>query len=551
MKKILLSFTLFSLLMIQFVACKTNEAVFGPLTTPKNLKVDVAIQGKSDANPTGDGTGIVKFTATADDAITYKYMFSDGTEILATNGQCQKQFTQPGVQTYQVAVVASGKGGITTTTNMNIEVRSDFKDDDAVQLLTGGSSKKWYWAANEQGHLGVGPNNDNATQNYFGFWYQAGPFEKAASPESSCLYENVLTFSVDANKQLKFELNNGGRTFFNAAFQGVVGGSAGYDFCYNYNTTGIKTVTLSPSESFVKKNNVPNQTRGTVLNFTDNGFMGYYIGQTSYEILSLTENRMVVRAVMGNDPNIAWYHTFTTTKPEQNAAANFTNLVWADEFDTNGNVDATKWSFDLGAGGWGNEEAQNYTNRADNAVVSNGTLKIIAKKENYSGQSYTSARLKSEGKFDFKYGKVEVRAKLPVGGGTWPAIWMLGSNFSTVSWPQCGEIDIMEHKGNDPGRIHSTLHFPGNSAGNGPTGSNVYSNVSSEFHVYSVVWNASKINFYVDNQLNYSYNNSASLPFNANFFLILNVAMGGTFGGAIATDFNQSQMEVDYVRVYQ
>jgi beta-glucanase (GH16 family) len=227
------------------------------------------------------------------------------------------------------------------------------------------------------------------------------------------------------------------------------------------------------------------------------------------------------------------------------------SLVFADEFDTPGSPDPSKWGFDIGAGGWGNAELQHYTNRVDNAVVSGGTLKIIAKAENFSGSAYTSARLLTKDKFSFKYGKVEVKAKLPVGTGTWPAIWMLGNNINTVSWPACGEIDIMEHKGSEPNKIYATLHHPGHSGGNGDGSTITITNAATAFHIYTAEWTATSIKFSVDNILFYTFTNSASLPFNQNFFLILNVAMGGTFGGPVDPAFSSSMMEIDYVRVYQ
>lgn len=227
------------------------------------------------------------------------------------------------------------------------------------------------------------------------------------------------------------------------------------------------------------------------------------------------------------------------------------SLVWSDEFETAGAPNPSKWGYDLGAGGWGNSELQHYTNRLDNASVSNGTLKIIAKAESFSGSNYTSARLLSKDKFSFKYGKVEARAKLPAGGGTWPAIWMLGSNINTVSWPACGEIDIMEHKGNDLNRIFGTLHYPGRSGGNADGTTTIISNVSTEFHIYSVEWTATTIKIAVDNTVFYTYTNNSASPFNQNFFLILNVAMGGTFGGVVDPAFSNAALEIDYIRVYQ
>ncbi|WP_310560548.1 glycoside hydrolase family 16 protein [Flavobacterium sp.] len=224
--------------------------------------------------------------------------------------------------------------------------------------------------------------------------------------------------------------------------------------------------------------------------------------------------------------------------------------IWSDEFNGSGAPDSSKWGYDLGAGGWGNNESQNYTNRADNVKVENGVLKIIAKKESYQGSNYTSARLLSKGKFSVKYGKIEFRAKLPVGGGTWPALWMLGDNIGTVSWPACGEIDIMEHVGNQLNKIHGTLHYTGRSGGNADSSSITISNTTTEFHIYSIDWRAENIKFYVDNQLFKTFVNSANVPFNQNFFLIMNCAMEGNFGGAIDPNFVASTFEVDYVRVY-
>ncbi len=538
---------IFTLLLM--VNCSKDDYAFGTLENPTNLEVQFEIIGKTTATPYGDGTGKVKFTVKADDAISYKFVFNDGTSQNAPNGIYEKRFTKTGINTYTVTVIASGKGGVATNTTVDVEVLSTFSDDEAVALLTGGTSKKWYFSASEVGHLGVGPNSTDATQNYYGFWYQAAAFEKAGSANSSCLYDNVLTFSLDGN-QLKYSLDNGGRTFFNAAFLNVAGGSGSEDLCLNYAATGTKTVSLSPSESVILNNpNAATQTRGTQMTISDGGFMGYYIGQSTYEILSITANRMVVRAIMGGNPAIAWYHTFVTTKPTQ-AVTDYTNLVWSDEFNTDGAPDATKWAYDLGTGtnGWGNNEAQSYTSASDNVIVAGGNLKITAKKV---GSGYTSARLKSEGKFDFTYAKVEVRAKLPVGGGTWPAIWMLGADYATNVWPACGEIDIMEHKGNQPNVIHGTLHYPGRSGGNANTNTTTITNASSEFHVYKAIWSPTSVKIYVDNVLFHTVNNDGSLPFNKDFFMILNVAMGGTFGGTIDPAFTQSSMEVDYVRVYQ
>jgi beta-glucanase (GH16 family) len=228
-------------------------------------------------------------------------------------------------------------------------------------------------------------------------------------------------------------------------------------------------------------------------------------------------------------------------------------LLWSDEFNTPGLPDVSKWNYDIGtgSGGWGNNELEYYTNRLSNAEVVNGVLKITVKKENFSGSSYTSARLLTKDKFFFKYGKVETRAKLPAGGGTWPAIWMLGTDINTVSWPACGEIDIMEHLGNDINKIYGTLHYPGRSGGNANGSTKIIANATTEFHIYSLEWSPSYIKIYVDDQLYHTVANSSSIPFNHDFFLIANVAMGGNFGGSVDPAFTNASMEIDYIRVYQ
>jgi len=227
-------------------------------------------------------------------------------------------------------------------------------------------------------------------------------------------------------------------------------------------------------------------------------------------------------------------------------------LVWSDEFNSEGAPDAKKWGYDLGngSGGWGNNELQYYTSRPENVIVTGGVLKIKAFKENYGGFGYTSARLLSKGKFSFKYGKVEVSAKLPAGVGTWPAIWMLGDDISTVGWPACGEIDIMEHRGSEINKIFGTIHYPGHSGGNAVGNTKTISNATTEFHIYTLEWTAAFIKFYVDNQLFHTVVNSANIPFNQEFFFILNVAMGGNFGGNVDPAFTNATMEVDYIRVY-
>ena len=228
-------------------------------------------------------------------------------------------------------------------------------------------------------------------------------------------------------------------------------------------------------------------------------------------------------------------------------------LVWSDEFNTDGAPNPNKWGYNTGTGttGWGNNELQYYTNRPENVIVEGGLLKIKLIKENYMGSAYTSARLLSQGKYDFKYGKIEFRAKLPAGGGTWPALWMLGANIGTASWPACGEIDVMEHVGNQLNKIYGSLHHPGHSGANPDGATLMINNATTEFHIYTTEWNSSSIKFYVDNQLYYTFTNNSTLPFNQNFFIIMNCAMGGNFGGTVDPNFTSATFEIDYVRVYQ
>ncbi|HST51066.1 MAG TPA: glycoside hydrolase family 16 protein [Pyrinomonadaceae bacterium] len=243
------------------------------------------------------------------------------------------------------------------------------------------------------------------------------------------------------------------------------------------------------------------------------------------------------------------------------------SLVWDDEFDgANGaGVDPSKWTAETGGGGWGNNELETYTSRTQNAFLSNGSLNIKAIKETFKGtdgitRDYTSARLKTQAKFEQAYGRFEARVKIPYGQGLWPAFWMLGDDISTSGWPTCGEIDIMENIGREPSTVHGTMHGPGYSGANGigaayalPAGKNF----SDDFHTFSVEWEPNVARFYVDGIL-YKTTTPANLPagarwvFDHPFFIILNVAVGGTWPGSPdqTTVFPQT-MQVDYVRVYQ
>ena len=235
-------------------------------------------------------------------------------------------------------------------------------------------------------------------------------------------------------------------------------------------------------------------------------------------------------------------------------------LVWSDEFNTPGHPDTTKWAYNIGTGsdGWGNNELEYYTNSNNNARVENGNLIIEARKENLGGQNYTSARMLTQGKADWTYGRFEIRAKLPAGVGSWPAIWMLGSNIDQVGWPACGEIDIMEHVGKSLNEIHWSAHsklynWP---KGTQKTAKAFINDVTTSFHVYTLDWSKKEMKFYVDNVLYLTVENENKsdeyYPFVAPQFLLLNLAVGGGFGGPKVDDsIFPIRMEVDYVRVYQ
>lgn len=545
MKNSITNIAKFIMLLVLATGCQDDDHKFGSVTAPTNLEYTFQVVGQDGANPNGDGSGLVNLTVSADNALSYQFTFSDGASpAAAPQGTYQKRFTQNGTHTYTITAIAYGTGGASTSKSFQVTVFSNFSDPEVEQMLTGGSSKVWYWAAATAGHLGVGPTSDpEIWKTYVPNYYSAGPYEKAASPESSCLYENKLTFTMDGSF-IRYQLDNGGKTFFNSSYNSVGGSTATTDQCLTFDTSAQKTVTLSPSSS-----GLPAEvSRQVDMIFSDNGFMGYYIGQTTYEILELTNSKMVVRAVMGNNPSLAWYHTFSTNPPYGGGDdPDYTNLLWQDEFNIDGAPDPLKWKYDLGGGGWGNNEVQNYTQSPNNVVVNNGTLKITARKE---GSTYTSARIKTQDLFDFTYGKVEIRAKLAGGGGAWPALWMLGANYQTNPWPASGEIDIMEYVGNTPNKVLATLHMPGFSGGQGISGSTNVANAETEFHVYSVIWHPDSIKFYVDGVPFHSFVNSASTPFNADFFLIFNVAMGGNLGGTIDPGFTSGTMEVDYVKVY-
>ena len=227
-------------------------------------------------------------------------------------------------------------------------------------------------------------------------------------------------------------------------------------------------------------------------------------------------------------------------------------LVWSDEF-TGNSIDRSKWTYDLGGGGWGNNELECYTDRGENAYVADGLLHIRARKESYDGKSYTSARLKTKGLFEFQYGYVEARIALPAGSGIWPAFWMLGQNIDDVSWPACGEIDILEAI-NDENKVYATCHWSAN-GGHADYGTNRNLDVT-DFHTYFLDWTSNSIKVGVDGTQYYEMtikdNVGQTGAFHKKFFFLLNVAVGGNWPGFNVNDAQfPTEMKVDFIKVYQ
>lgn len=256
---------------------------------------------------------------------------------------------------------------------------------------------------------------------------------------------------------------------------------------------------------------------------------------------------------------------FMGCNTDVNSQYKYNRMVWSDEFNINGLPDSSKWSYDAGNGcpkicGWGNNELQYYTNgRLENARIEKDRLIIEARQENFETAHYTSARLISKNKGDWKYGRIEVKAKIPSGKGMWPAIWMLPTKWEYGDWPNSGEVDIMENVGYWPDSVLSSVHTGAyNSLLNTQKTKGVNrKDLSTAFHIYSVEWTSDKLSFFIDNLLYHvfinEHNGSRTWPFDKEFHLLLNIAIGGNWGGKYGVDdtvFPQ-RMEIDYVRVYQ
>jgi beta-glucanase (GH16 family) len=333
------------------------------------------------------------------------------------------------------------------------------------------------------------------------------------------------------------------------------------------------------TQSEIIKTIVLNQWQTITFDFANDNFKNY--NENSENPINRKDfNRVLIQINdEDNKSNVTAYiddFLYDGTIAERNNSGTdpvFDTLVWSDNFDgVDGQIvdlDNTKWFKQtypiLGGNSWANGEVQHYTNRTDNSFVSNGTLKILAKRETYQGsnknsKNFTSARLNS--KFAFTYGKVEIRAKMPFGVGTFPALWMLGQNitetggywaenYGTTGWPDCGEIDIIEHWGDNQNFVQSAMHNRSSFGGTINKGGQLISNASTEFHTYTMVWDSTKMVFSVDGIVHYTYNpenkNIQNWPYDAPQYLLFNVAILPN----IAASFTESAMEIDYVRIYQ
>ncbi len=261
--------------------------------------------------------------------------------------------------------------------------------------------------------------------------------------------------------------------------------------------------------------------------------------------------------------SFALFFLYTSCQDDDNAIVKRNwQLVWEDDFNGNAgqSPDATKWAYDIGTGdnGWGTQELQYYTDKPGNVSLDGGgNLAITARSESFGGSGFTSARIKTQGLFDQAYGRFEARLKMPWGPGIWPAFWMLGSNINEVPWPQCGEIDIMEYRGQQPNLIHGSVHGPGYSGGNAITKSFGFENdrFDVDFHLFAIEWGKDYIDYYVDDQLYQRITPdkvTGEWVYDHPFFIILNVAVGGNFVGfpTPQTPFPQTML-VDYVKVYK
>ncbi|MCF8370052.1 MAG: hypothetical protein K9H64_00420 [Bacteroidales bacterium] len=311
MKKIS-QYILVSLLgLLLFNSCQQNEYELGDLVVPTNVNVTYHIIGVDELNPYGDGSGMVDFEVTANNAITYNFNFDDGTDVkTAAGGKISKVFSINGVQTYNVQVFAVGTGGTISSVVTPVEVFSNFRDDEALEFLTGGSSKKWYWASDLPGHAGMGPTSDDYGNADFTWpnWWSISPWDS----DKACMYSAEFVFTKTDNG-LTYEQTTG-PGWIPGTWAGDIGVTG--DQCIGEDIApalyGVKNVSFSPSSSNAS---IVGEYRGTTMTIGEGGFMCWWVGTSEYDIIEVTENILRVRIM--EDETQSWYHIFTSVKPVQ------------------------------------------------------------------------------------------------------------------------------------------------------------------------------------------------------------------------------------------
>lgn len=296
-----------SALLLLSIGCQKDDYELGKLSFPINVNLEYTLVGADAENLYGDGSGQVNFTATADNYITFTFDFGDGkNDAIKQDGKVSHTFSVNGINTYYVTVIAVGTGGLTSSKTIAVEVFSSFSDDEAVEFLTGGTSKTWYWAADQPGHIGLGPNDKayDGGDHTYAAWYNAGAFEK------TCMYDAEFVFTKSENG-MTFE-QTAGSAFVPGTYAGTLG--VGADACYGADVVptlvGVKNVSFGPSSSIAT---IDGGYRGTTMNFSDGGFMCWYVGVSDFEIIQVTDNILKVR--VEESSTFAWYMTFTNVKP--------------------------------------------------------------------------------------------------------------------------------------------------------------------------------------------------------------------------------------------
>ena len=326
MKNIKYYLGLFLMLAFVCTSCQEDDAVIGDIITPTNVTISAEIVGVDADNPYGDGSGFVNFTSTADNEITYQFDFGDGKEGLSPSGEIQHRFSVTGVNTYTVVVNAVGTGGVMSSTSMNVEVFSSFSDLEAVDMMAGktiGGNKTWYWSASIPLHVGLGPVTDDYGGGEFAWeawWNAIGPWDE----EKSCMYTNEFVFTR-LEEGLTFE-QTVGPAFVPGTYAGYIGvdGDTCHDESVATTMFGLKEVSFAPSGSKAALEGSYNEQpyRGTTFEISDGGFMGWYVGASTYDIISVTDDLLEVRII--EDPasgsGAAWYHKFTSIKPTEGEA---------------------------------------------------------------------------------------------------------------------------------------------------------------------------------------------------------------------------------------